>query len=73
MGEIDVSGYGEYKKLVNEDNSDMEDLFEESSSLPYWQREKESMIEELTEIEDASDISLFKGLCFSRGGLLKGF
>jgi len=71
MGEIDVSGYGEYKKLVNEDNSDMEDLFEESSSLPYWQREKESMIEELTEIEDASDISLFKGLCFSRGGLLK--
>lgn len=79
MGEIQGSDFLENEKFVKEDNSDMEefldladnDNFEESSSLPFWQIEKESLIQQL--IENSSDVNMFSLLCFSRGGLLKGF
>lgn len=79
MGEIQGSAYLEDENFVKEDSSDLEefldladnDNFEESSSLPFWQIEKESLIEQLA--ENSSDVSVFRVLCFSRGGLLRGF
>lgn len=77
MGEIQVSEFREHEKFVKEDSSDMDefldladiDNFEESSSLPFWQTEKESLINQLA--ESSNDVSTFRVLCFTRGGLLR--
>ena len=44
--------------------------FQECSTIPQWQRDKQKDIEKL--IDDESDTSHFRGLCFHRGGLLNG-
>ena len=74
-----MSEFREHEKFVKEDSSDMDefldladiDNFEESSSLPFWQTEKESLINQLA--ESSNDVSTFRVLCFTRGGLLRGF
>jgi hypothetical protein len=44
--------------------------FQECSTVPQWQRDKQKDIEKL--IDDESETSHFRELCFNRGGLLNG-
>ena len=52
------------------DLADLNDFMDYSTTTPFWQTEKQKVIESL--IENCCDTTSFREICFSRGGLMNG-